>query len=262
MLRITSAQNARFRDASRLIESSRDRRKTGKCVLEGEHLIAVYAERVGMPESVIVSEDALRRPAIEALVRRIDPVVVVVPATLFARLASLPAGVGMIAVVPTPRAEPQGPDDFCVLLEDVQDPGNVGSILRTVAAAGADRLVLSRGCAFAWAPKVLRAGQGAHFLLAIDEGVNLAAWCARFARTEGRVIATLARGGASLYDTPLTGRVAMVFGNEGAGISAELQRHVSTAVTIPMPGGMESVNAAAAAAICVFERVRQAAKDV
>lgn len=227
-------------------------------MLEGEHLIAVYVQRIGVPETVIVSEDALHRPHTAALVRRVESVAIVVPVTLFARLSSLPTGVGIIAVIPTPHGA-QGAMEFCVLLDDVQDPGNVGSILRSAAAAGADRLVLSKGCAFAWAPKVLRAAQGAHFLLAIDEGVDLAAWCDRYAHAGGRVIATIARGGASLYETPLTGRVAMVFGNEGAGISSALQQRVTSSVTIPMPGGMESLNAAAAAAICLFERARQAA---
>src|SRR3954466_2614914 len=105
-----------------------------------------------------------------------------------ARCASLPVGVGVVAVVSTPREQQGGRADFCLLLEDLQDPGNVGSILRSAAAAGVDRVVLSRTCAFAWSPKVLRAGQGAHFLVAIEEDVDLVAWCGRFHAEGGRTI--------------------------------------------------------------------------
>ena len=117
--------------------------------------------------------------------------------------------------------------------------------------------MLSRTCAFAWSPKVLRAGQGAHFLVTIEEDVDLVAWCGRFHAEGGRTIATVAHGGASLYAMNLSGRIAFAIGNEGAGLSPELQEHVQHRVHVPMPGGMESLNAAAAAAICLFERVRQ-----
>jgi TrmH family RNA methyltransferase len=206
---------------------------------------------------VIVSEDALHRTDTAALVSRLDAVAITVPVPLFARFASLPVGVGVVAVVTTPREQQGGRADFCLLLEDLQDPGNVGSILRSAAGAGVDRVVLSRTCAFAWSPKVLRAGQGGHFLVAIEEDVDLVAWCGRFHAEGGRTIATVARGGASLYATNLAGRVAFAIGNEGAGLSPELQERVQHRVHIPMPGGMESLNAAAAAAICLFERVRQ-----
>jgi len=95
--RITSAHNPRLREAARLIASSRDRRKSGKCVLEGEHLIAVYTDRIGTPDVVIVSEDALDRTDTAALVSRLDAVAITVPVPLFARFASLPVGVGVVA---------------------------------------------------------------------------------------------------------------------------------------------------------------------
>jgi TrmH family RNA methyltransferase len=257
MQRITSASNPRLVEAARLVESSRDRRKSGRCVLEGEHLVGVYAQRIGMPETVIVSDAALARPTTAALAQRLDRVTVVVPEKLFASFASLPVGVGMIAVVATPRAASSGPTDFCVLIDDLQDPGNVGSILRTAAAAGADRVVLSKGAVFAWSPKVLRAAQGAHFVVQIEEGIDLPAWCTHYTATRGRIVGTVVHDGASLFETPLVGRVAIAIGNEGSGLSADVQACLTTRVTIPMPGGMESLNAAAAAAICLYECVRQ-----
>ena len=259
MLHITSRQNPRLKEAARLIASARDRRKAGKCVLEGEHLVAVYSERNGAPESLIVTEDALARPAVRVLAERHADRTLVVTAKLLSELAVLPADVGVLAVVPALQPASAAPANFCLLLDDVQDPGNVGSMLRTAAAAGVAQVLLSKHCAFAWSPKVLRAGQGAHFHVDIHENVDLAAWAAAYRESGGEIVATVAGGGGSLYDARLAGRIAIAIGNEGAGLSATLVAQATQRVTIPMPGGIESLNAAAAAAVCLFECVRQRA---
>jgi PAS domain S-box-containing protein len=162
--RITSRNNPRLREAARLAASSRDRRKSGQCVLEGEHIVAVYGERVGRPHVLIASENALGRAGVRALAERYSERTLVVPDALFASIATLPAAVGVIAVIDTPQSPPPARADFCLLIDDVQDPGNVGSMLRTAAAAGAAHVLMSKGSAFAWSPKVLRAGQGGAFL--------------------------------------------------------------------------------------------------
>jgi TrmH family RNA methyltransferase len=258
VLRATSRQNPRLKEAARLIASSRDRRKVGKCVLEGEHLVAAYAQRHGAPESIVVTEEALSRPGVRSLAARYDERVLVVTPGLLAELAVLPPGVGMLAVVPAVRGLPAEPADFCLLLDDIQDPGNVGSMLRSAAAAGVAQVWMSKHCAFAWSPKVLRAGQGAHFLLDIHEDVDLASWAGAY-RSQGEVVAMVAAGGVRLYDAGLAGRVAIAVGNEGAGLDPALAAQATCRVTIPMPGGMESLNAAVAAAVCLFECVRQRA---
>ena len=125
------------------------------------------------------------------------------------------------------------------------------------AAAGVAQVLLSRHCAFAWSPKVLRAAQGAHFHLALYEDADLPHWGAAFVTAGGTLVATVAHGGSSLFATTLTGRIAVAVGNEGAGLSAALLAVANRRVTIPMPGGTESLNAAAAAAVCLFECVRQ-----
>jgi TrmH family RNA methyltransferase len=257
VLRITSRHNPRLRDTAQLVASARARRKEGRCVLEGEHLVSVYVERRGAPEVVVVSEPFLERPGVDALCRRFGERTLVVPEALFGSIAVLPAGVGMLAVVPTPTLAPSDGGDFCILLDDVQDPGNVGSILRTAAAAGVGHAFLSRHCAFAWAPKVLRAGMGAHFHLEIHEDVDLPAWAARYRARGGHVAATVREGGADLYRAALARPLALAFGNEGAGLSPALVAASSEKVTIPMPGGMESLNASAAAAVTLFECVRR-----
>ncbi len=163
----------------------------------------------------------------------------------------------VLAVVATPRPALAAFADFCLLLDDVQDPGNVGSMLRSAAAAGVAQVLLSTHCAFAWSPKVLRAGQGAHFCVDIHEDVDLPEWARTFRAAGGDVVAAVAAGGSPLFAAPLAGRVALAIGNEGAGVSADLAVQATQRVTIPMPGRVESLNAAAAAAVCLFECVRQ-----
>jgi len=257
MRHITSRQNPRLKEAARLIASSRDRRKAGKCVLEGEHLVAAYAQRHGAPDSIVVTDEALAHPRVRALALRYEERVLVVTPKLLSELAVLPAEVGMLAVAPAFRSEPGPAADFCLLLDDIQDPGNVGSMLRSAAAAGVKQVWMSKRCAFAWSPKVLRAGQGAHFYVDIFEDADLVKWAAAYRSSGGNVIALVAAGGTSLYDARFEGRTAIAVGNEGAGLGTALAAQATERVTIPMPGGMESLNAGAAVAVCLFECVRR-----
>lgn len=260
MQRIESRRNPRLRDLARLIASSRERRKARRCVLEGAHLIEVYCDRCGPPESVVVVEDLVARPDLAALLARMpDARTFAVTRALFAELATLPADVGILAVVlvPEPSAAIAAAGECCLLLEDVQDPGNIGTLLRTAAAAGATGVVLSPGCAFAWAPKALRAGQGAQFLIHIDEHADLPRWSEHFAGAGGCVVAAVARGGLPPWQVDLRERVAIAIGNEGNGLSAALVARAAIRVTIPLAPGSESLNAAAAAAVILFERCRQ-----
>ncbi|TMI04520.1 MAG: RNA methyltransferase, partial [Betaproteobacteria bacterium] len=123
-----------------------------------------------------------------------------------AEFSQLPAAVGALAVVETPTSRFERAADFCVLLEDIQDPGNAGSILRSAAAAGVAQVFLSPQCVFAWSPKVLRAAQGAHFHLEIYEDVDLPAWAKSY---RGSVAAAVAAGGKLLYAADLTGPLAL-----------------------------------------------------
>jgi TrmH family RNA methyltransferase len=163
----------------------------------------------------------------------------------------------MLALVDVPPAGAVPPGDFCLLIDGVQDPGNVGSMLRSAAAAGVTDVLLSPPSAFAWSPKVLRAGQGAHFRLRLHEDVDLPAWASAYRAAGGHVVATVVAQAGAIFATALTGRLALAIGNEGAGLSAALLAAADRRATIPMPGGFESLNAAAAAAVVLFEAVRQ-----
>ena len=258
MPRISSRDNPRLHEAARLIASSRERRKLNRCVLEGEHLVEAYCRRVGPPETLIVADAVEAQPAVRSLVSAVSPGrTLIVEDSAWAALGPVPAAAGVLAVIPTPRPSFERAADFCLLLENVQDPGNVGSALRSAAAAGVAQVFLSRGCAFAWSPKVLRAAQGAHFHLEIHEDVDLPAWARAYG---GRVAVTAAGSGQSLYDTDLSAPIAIAVGNEGSGISPALESASAMTLSIPMPGRFESLNAAAAAAVCLFECVRQHAR--
>ncbi len=257
MRQIVSRDNAHFKSLKRLCQSGRERQKTGRIVLDGIHLIESYIERFGSLEEIVVSESGKARPEISHFLAAdvADSSVTVLQDTLFDELASVETPSGIIAVGVQPRG-PQGLDQQAdaVLLDGIQDPGNLGSILRSAAAAGFRQILLSADCAHAWSPKVLRSAMGAHFELAIHERCDLTAFLFGF---RGPSVATELKAPDSLYSIRLNQPVAWVFGNEGQGIRSHVASAVRARVVIPMPGKIESLNVAAAAAICLFETVRQ-----
>ena len=174
--------------------------------------------------------------------------------TLFVGLSELKSVSGVIAQIAVTQADIVTQDcQFCLLLENIQDPGNLGSMLRSAAAAGCDAVYMSKGCADAWSPRVLRAAMGGHFLLKLNEHADLLSVVKSF---PGKVYAAELMSFTSLYECELGGNIAFVIGNEGAGLTPPLLEN-SISVNIPMLGKMESLNAAAATAICLFEAVRQ-----
>ncbi len=256
MADITSRENPQFRAWLKLHDSSRERRKAGLSILDGVHLVSAYLEHVGAPEALIVGRSRAEEPEIARLIAASGmPRAHVVADGLFRELSSVATPSGILAIVATPhrRTLPDVPGP-CVMLEDVQDPGNLGSILRSAAAAGVEEIYLSSGCVHAWSPRVLRAGMGAHFALEIYEGVELGGLIARY---PGEVYAAVRDAAHSLYSVDLRGTIGLLFGNEGAGLSAALRDAAHHQISIPMPGKAESLNVAAAAAVCLFERVRQ-----
>jgi TrmH family RNA methyltransferase len=256
MKRVDSPANPGFKALRRLVESSRERKNASRSVLDGVHLVSAYQEQVGRPEQVAVSRRGMENPEIRALLDRMKGVeALVLGDALFGALSPVVSPTGILAVVRTPRPPAvSSAMDACMMLEDLQDPGNLGSILRCCAAAGVGHVLLSRGSVHAWSPRVLRAGMGAHFALMIYEGADLGAAAREFS---GKRIATRLRASTTIFETDLRGKVALLLGNEGAGLSPGLLAAADAVVSIPMPGKAESLNVAAAAAVCLFERVRQ-----
>lgn len=233
----------------------REQRAQRRTLLDGPHLIEAFRSNRGVPELLVLSETGSRNEEVIRLVGHYPGVdLLKVPDALFRDISGVTTPVGILAVIAIPEP-PIGPLlGNCVMLDAVQDAGNIGTILRTAAAAGIKEVALGNGCAAAWSPKVLRAAQGAHFSLQIREQVDLAVELQGFA---GISAATVACNGSSLYDQVLRDRIAWIFGNEGSGVSAGLVSQATLRVTIPIAAETESLNVAAAAAICLFEQVRQ-----
>jgi len=256
MKHLTSRDNPLYKRLKALSGSVQQQRKSGVMLLEGAHLALAFLEQGVVPEHCIVSESALAHAEIHAIVGKLETQrVVVLPDALFGQISTVVNGVGILLTAPVPQpALAARITGDCLILDGVQDAGNVGSILRSAAAANIRQVFCVTGTAFAWAPKVLRAGMGAHFLLDISEGMAADELLQRLAMP---VTITDSHGAAAVFDADLRGPLAWVFGNEGAGVSGAWREAAALRVTIPQPGGVESLNVAAAAAVCLFEQVRQ-----
>ena len=253
---ISSRENSAYKAMARLFASGSDRKRGGVSVLDGAHLLAAFLDSGHKPDEVVVSRGALADREVAGLVERSAPArVTLLSDALFKSLSTVDSPTGVIACVRTPQGRAVPADAaLALLLDGIQDPGNVGTLLRSAAAAGAEHVLLGPRCAFAWSPKVLRAAMGAHFALNIVEGADLGAFLERY---RGQSVALAARADASLYDLDLTEPTAFMIGGEGTGLSEALQRTAKVRAQIPMPGRAESLNAATAGSICLFEAVRQ-----
>jgi TrmH family RNA methyltransferase len=253
---INSRDNPAYKAMLRLVSKASERKASGMSVLDGAHLLAAFLDSGGMPEQVMVDRAGAEDPEVAALVRRSAPAPVIqLSDALFRSLSTVDSPTGVIASVVTPQPRPVPHDaKLVLLLEDIQDPGNGGALLRSAAAAGAGHVLLSPRCAFAWSPKVLRSAMGAHFALNIVEGGDLVGFVSAF---KGAAIALEGRADRSLYDLDLRGPCALIVGNEGAGVSAELAAKARLRARIPIAGRVESLNAAIAGSIALFECARQ-----
>ena len=259
MLRATSRHNPRLKDAARLIASSRDRRKSGRCVLEGEHLIGVYQERIGAPETLLVVEDALHDPRLAALVARMpERDVIAVPAALFAEVSHAARGHRRARDRAHARAERAA-------------AGALPPAARRRAGSGqrrhhaAHRRGGGRGAGAAVARLRVRvvaqgAARGAGRALPARPSSRTSTCrrgAPRSARDGGHVVAAVAAGGARPLRAPAAAAAGGGDRQRRRGPLGRAARAGATCrSTIPMPGGMESLNAAAAAAVVLFEALR------
>lgn len=254
---IVSRDNPVFKQLKKLADNARERRSEGKTLLDGVHLIEAYMAAFGEPLMVIIPEG---QSSVEAtgLIQALEHVsTIMLPTLMFAELTPVANATGILALVKIPQLNSPEQPFFALMLEDIQDPGNLGSMLRTAAASGAEVVYLSTSCTDAWSPKALRGGQGAQFVLPIVERADLVAELQNFS---GNTYATTMQG-ESLYAQDLMQPTAFVIGNEGSGLRKQTAAAATKSITIPMVesslGSVESLNAGAATAICLFERMRQ-----
>jgi RNA methyltransferase, TrmH family len=246
---ITSRDNPLLKELRKLALDGAAYRKTGRVWIEGEHLCSAYVQRGLQPAIAVVLES--KQALAQSNIARAAIKVVVVADALMADISPLDslAGMGFICNLPAETAiDLHAPT---VVLDRLQDPGNVGSILRSASAFGFKQVLALKGSVALWAPKVLRAGMGAHFGLRLVEGVSLE----EIARLQLPLAVTSSHQGQYLHQLlsnhALPAQINWALGHEGQGVCAQLQDRASLHVRIAQPGGEESLNVAAAAAICL-----------
>lgn len=251
---IRSRQNPLVKHLIKLAEHRRERLKSRQTLLIGSHLVRAAMDAQWPIETVLCCEGHESRGEITALLSQPNHRHILLDAELFQAIEQAPSSTGVMALASIPGEPAIATTGLCLLLENLQDPGNVGTILRTAAAAGVNQVWLTPGCADIWSPKVLRAGMGAHFHLDLCERIDTDTALQHF---DGALCVTTLEDATSLYATDLRGSMVLALGSEGSGISPTLANRAAKRVHIPMSAGIESLNVAAAAAICLFERRRQ-----
>lgn len=246
---ITSRDNAFLKDLRRLSQDSTAYRKQGRFWVEGDHLCRAALSRGVKPGIAVFSESLWPVALVEYAQAAIKTIVI--PDPLFAGISGLESPASMGFVFDLPVAMGVQAQMASVILDRVQDAGNVGSILRSASAFGFKQIIALQGTAALWSPKVLRAGMGAHWGLQMVEGVGLADLTALALP----MVVTSSHRGAFLHqmlqNKELPMPCAWALGHEGQGVSSDLEALATLHVRIAQPGGEESLNVAAAAAVCL-----------
>jgi TrmH family RNA methyltransferase len=246
---ITSRDNPLVKSIRRLAQDSSAYRKAGQFWLEGDHLCRAAVQRGVRPLQVVLTESFWQEQGAEWAAH--GDQLIVMPDTLFATLSGLESPARMGFVVAWSDQATVLPDASTVILDRLQDAGNVGAILRCASAFGYRQVLAIKGTAALWSPKVLRAGMGAHFGLHLVESASVA----DVAALTVPVLTTSSHSGSFLHELLKNGQLqpqcAWLFGHEGQGVSETLMSHARQMVRIAQPGGEESLNVATAAAICL-----------
>ncbi|ENV34491.1 TrmH family RNA methyltransferase [Acinetobacter gerneri] len=251
---LESKDNPKIKHLRGLIEQNNYRKKQGQTVLEGTHLCLSWLQENRKINSIFTTEHALEHTDFDEITAQYTGMIFVISESLYKDLSTLGTTLACLAIVDIPSSS-QALDfkSDTLILENIQDPGNVGTLLRSAAAAGIEQIICTKGSASLWSPRVLRAGMGAHFSLQCFENIVLEDVLPRF---QIPVYVTSSHNSNSLYSKDLKKACVWVLGNEGQGVSEYALQHAE-AVSIPQPGGQESLNVAIAGSVCFFEMVRQ-----
>ena len=227
-------------------------RKMGEVWIEGDHLCSAFLQRGGAAAQAVITEAGWEVPALRDLASQADAVAVI-PQRLMASLSALESPPSLGFAVPWLGPGRVQPKAATLVLDRLQDAGNVGAVMRSAAAFGFTQVIAVKGTAALWSPKVLRAGMGAHFGLNVIEAADEAL----MAELELPLLATSSHAAKSIHQVALPWPCAWVMGHEGQGVSEVLMQRCEQTLRIPQPGGEESLNVAAAAAVCLYESARQ-----
>ncbi len=257
MEELTSLANRRVKQAMEL-KQRKYRERDGLFVMEGTRSAEDALAQEIADVSLFVTPEAVKTPRVQALVGRAEIFgwrVFSVTEPMIKKMSSAVHGQGVLAVLPKPRRNlPEAPVEpgLYVLLDAVQDPGNVGTILRTAAAAGVRGVLLTEGTADPYGEKAVQSSMGSILRLPVYEKVTTETLDAFLLRTGYPLIGTALLGGKPYRDVSLGANAVVAFGNEGAGLSEEILRRCKERLYIPMAGGVESLNVSVAAGIILF----------
>jgi RNA methyltransferase, TrmH family len=246
---ITSRDNPLLKELRKLAADGAAYRKSGRVWVEGEHLCAAYLHKGFTPTMALFVESKM--PPAHLNIDKLAIKRVVVSDTLMAEISSLDSLPAISFICDLPAATAIDTAAPTVVLDRLQDPGNVGSILRSAAAFGFKQIIALKGSVALWSPKVLRAGMGAHFGLQMLEGASLE----HVASLQLPLAVTSSHQGQFLHhmleNKALPAQINWALGHEGQGVCEALKQQAGLHVRIAQPGGEESLNVAVAAAICL-----------
>lgn len=255
---ITSLHNEKVKLAKALQSAAKTRRKEGKIVLEGVRLVRDALLAGYTPDFVLALEN-FRDSQISALLRSMNVTPMVVDNAVLAHVSETQQPQGIVAVFPMPLTPLPKQPERVLILDSLRDPGNLGTILRTAAAAGVQAVLLSPTCVDPYNPKALRAGMGAHFRVSLAE-MN---WEQITATCQHSAVYIADGGGEARYDAVDWRRAwALIIGGEARGAGEAAQQLAKTRIRIPMAAETESLNAAVAAGVILFEAARQNANSI
>ena len=251
---IESKNNPFYKKIKKIYSSASFRKNQNKTILDGPHLIKSFVLH-SIPV-LIIKDLGIVSSEVESLISSIDCPCYSLSHELFLQLSELKSSTGILALVDTPKAKPEKSDGLVLLLDGIQDPGNLGSILRTSKATNVKSVVLSKTCADLWSPKTLRGSQGVQISLQCSVQ-DLDEWILKYKYD----VITLTLNGESIFKKRLNSNMAILVGNEGNGISNHLLKNVTDTISLPMHKDVESINVGAAVSVFVYEHYRQLSAD-
>lgn len=256
MIYIESKENNLFKETKKLKER-RNRTKEGKYLIEGFRLIKEAFKAKMEIEYLIINEESEEKISeyLNEYIKKNNTYIM--KNNLFNILTSTETSQGAIAVVKNRQLENNISGEFFLLCDKVQDPGNLGTIIRTAHAAGVDGIILTKGTVDIYNDKVIRSTMGSLFYIPIIQDDDKLTFVKNLKRDGFSLVATSLQESKDFFESDLKGKIILSVGNEGNGISEEVFALADKKVKIPMPGGAESLNVAIATSIILFEKVRQ-----
>jgi TrmH family RNA methyltransferase len=248
---IESRSNPLYKKLKKIYSSSSFRKNQNQTILDGPHLIQSFVQH-SIP-AAIIKDSNIVSAEVQKLISSFNCPCYSLSHELFLYLSELKSSTGILALVDIPKTKPTKPSGLILLLDGIQEPGNLGSILRTAKATNTNSIILSKTCADLWSPKTLRGSQGVQFSLECSVEEDLNEWILNYDHD----VMALTTSGESLFKKTLNSNMAILVGNEGSGISKNLLKNITGTLSLPMHKEVESINVGAAVSAFIYEHYRQ-----